>query len=687
MKNWILLSIFVLFSGSALADEGMWTFNNLPLEQINTKYGFKPDQKWLDHVRLSSVRFMDGGSGSFVSPDGLVMTNHHVAVFQIQKLSTPENDLVKNGFYAKTYEEELPTKDLELNVLVDMRNVTERVTNAAKTAADDAEALKLRQKEIAAIEKEAQEQSKLKAEVVGLYHGGEYWLYLYKKYTDVRLVFAPERQAAYFGGDLDNFTYPRWDLDVTFLRVYEDGKPIKSPDYLKWNKKGAEPGELVFISGHPGSTDRLYTHAQLIYMRDYHYPLYMESIEDRLAVLKGYAQMGEEQARQALVLEFALKNSEKAIGGIIEGLNDEQLIAKHKAEEEDFKNRVMSNPELKTKYGDTWNNIESLVQKSIKGLNQRMYRNMSNDLFGKALSIVRYHLEQNKKDADRLEGYHDSQLESLKFRILSKAPVYKDLEEKLLASGLKRSQEKLGNDDEFIKVVFGAEPSASAIAEKLIKGTKLEDPEYRKKLLEGKKKDIIKSDDPLIQLALKLDPMFREINETYKEEIQGALAKENEKIANARFAVYGNEIYPDATFTLRLTYGNVQGFPINGTMAPPYNTVYGLYDRALSFGNEGDFELPTRFWLNKENVDLNTKCNFVSTCDIIGGNSGSPTINKNAEVVGIVFDGNIQSLPGRFIYDGRYNRAVSLHTAYIIEALRKVYNADKLANELENNIN
>lgn len=684
-----LLSLTLLFFVSlsmnvkSAPDEGMWTFDNPPVKQLQEQYGFAPTQEWLDHVRLASVRFMDGGSGSFVSPNGLVLTNHHVAMGQLQKISTAEKNYVADGFYAATREEEIKSPDLEVNVLVSMEDVTKEVMKAIKQDMSDAEALKARQATIAEIEKKSLKKTGLRSNVVSLYHGGEYWLYRYKKYTDVRLVMAPEQQAAYFGGDFDNFTYPRYDLDFAFFRVYENGNPINSQHYLKWNVKGAEENELVFVSGNPGSTDRLYTYARLEFQRDFQYPMILNYINNRIEILHEYSQKGKEQARRALGQIFGLENAKKALTGELNGLLDEDLITKRKKEEDDFRKLVASNPEWQKMYGEAWDIIAKTMEKNISVAKEQFYRRLRGSrMAGFATTIVRYVVEVKKPDAERLPGFHDSELEELKFGLFSPAPIYKDMEEALLVGNLKMSLEELGPDDEFFKIVLQGRTPEDVVKE-LISETKLDDPEFRKSLIEGGEKMVNENADLLIVLARELDPMMREREKWNRENIESLLTAASEKIAKARFTVYGKTTYPDATFTLRLSYGTMKGYPMNGTKAPYKTTLYGLYDRSLSFNKEGDYALPQRFWDRKGKLDLSTAVNFVSTCDIIGGNSGSPVINKNAELVGLIFDGNIESLSGRFMFDEEKNRAVAVHSAYIIEALRKLYDAGKLADEVE----
>lgn len=680
-----LIVVFVISSSLQLTsapDEGMWTFDNPPVKQLQERYGFTPTQAWLDHVRLASVRFMDGGSGSFVSPNGLVLTNHHVAMGQLQKISTAEKNYVADGFLAATLEDEIKSPDLEVNILVSMEDVTKDVMKAVKPGMSDSDALKARDAIIAEIEKKSQKKTGLRSDVVSLYRGGEYWLYRYKKYTDVRLVMAPERQAAYFGGDSDNFTYPRYDLDFAFFRVYENDKPIKTEHYLKWNSDGAVENELVFVSGHPGSTSRLYTYSQLEFQRDFRYPQLLGYIEQYLKTLYTYSAKGQEQERRALGRIFGLENAKKALTGEYNGLLDEALMEKSKRDEEKFRKLIASNPEWQKEYGNAWDTIEKLVKRNKERAQQQFYRGLrGSQMAGNAMTIVRYVTEIKKPDADRLPGFHDSQLEELKFRLLSPAPIYTDLEEMVFADGLKMSLEALGPDDEFVKIIL-KDRKPEDVARDLVQGTKLADVELRKSLLEGGETKVQQSDDPLIVVARELDQLTREDEKWFRENIESKLTPASEKIAKARFAAFGKTTYPDATFTLRLTYGTVTGYPMNGTKAPYKTTLYGLYDRSLSFNQQGDFALPQRFWDKKDQLDLATPVNFVCTADIIGGNSGSPVVNKNSEIVGLIFDGNIESLPGRFVYNEAKNRAVSVHTGYILEAMKKLYNADALVTEI-----
>jgi len=685
-RVWILLtlSVWALLSISiSLADEGMWTFDNPPLKQLKERYGFEPTRAWLDHVRLASARFNDGGSGSFVSPHGLVLTNHHVALGQLQKVSSPTKDYVKEGFYARTEAEELKCPDLEINVLAKMKDVSARVRGVVKPGMSDEDALKARKAEIASIEKESLEKTGLRSDVISLYQGGEYWLYQYKKYTDMRLVFAPEQQTAFFGGDPDNFTYPRYDIDFALFRVYENDKPVENHDYLKWNAKGAADGELVFVSGNPGSTSRDETMAQIETEKDYDLPLVLKALGHLQDAAKRYAAQGSEQAREAGNTIFFYANSLKAYEGQAQGLADKNLIAKMQNDETSFRAKVASNPEWQKAYGGAWNAIAQAELKHREmAKTYRLYSLRGSRLEGIALAIVQYVAEVKKPDGIRLEGYHDSQLESLRFRLFSPAPAYPGFEKAMLTAGLQLAQEGLGADDPFVKAVLDSRSPSEVVAE-AVDGTKLADPAFRKSLVEGGEAAVQASTDPMIVLARKIDPFDRKRIKSLEDEVESVETPAGEKIGQARFAVYGKSLYPDATFTLRLGYGAVKGYPMNGTEAPPITTFYGLYDRAYSFGLKYPFNLPARYMERRNRLDLSGPVDFVNTCDIIGGNSGSPVINKEGELVGLIFDGNIESLVGDFVYYEANNRAVAVHSGAIIQVLRQMYDASPLADELE----
>ena len=675
-----LLTVALLCPG-LFADEGMWTFDNPPLKQLKEKYNFTPTQAWLDHLRLASVRLNDGGSGSFVSPHGLLLTNHHVALGQLQKNSSAEHDYVRDGFYAATPEEEMKSPDLEVNVLISTDNVTDRVNAAVKGAKNTEEEFAKRKAVIADIERESTEKTGLRSDVVTLYAGGEYWLYRYKKYTDVRLVFAVEQQTAFYGGDPDNFTYPRYDLDMALFRVYENGKPIDSKDYLKWNTKGAGDGELVFVSGNPGSTQRLSTYADLASLRDVDTPFIIEILKHRIAILKDYAARGPEQSRQATNLIFGLENSRKVFEGRRDGLADKNLMEKKRKEDEEFRAKVMANAEWKKEYGSAWTMEEEALQKEKPRVKQQFFRSTDSQFSTLAVQLVTYVAEIKKPDGERLPGFHDSQLDSLKHRLFSPAPIYPEMEIARMTGALELSLKELGPDDAWLKVVLDGRTPKDA-AKQLLSGTKLADPAFRKALVDGGQAAIEASTDPMIAMARRIDPIRREQIKWFEDNVQSVAQRAGELLGKARFAVYGKNTYPDATFTLRLSYGQVQGFPMNGTIAPYKTTFYGLYDRAASFDYKEPFDLPKRYLDGKDKLDLTTPFNFVTTNDIIGGNSGSPVVNRDGEIVGLIFDGNIESLVGDFVYDSYQNRAVAVHTGGMTEALRKLYGAQKLVDEL-----
>ncbi|QNI32671.1 S46 family peptidase [Alloacidobacterium dinghuense] len=688
MKNAFLrTSCIALLLGFATtgtrADEGMWTFDNPPVNLIQQRYGFTITKEWLDHVRLSCVRLNDGGSGSFVSADGLLLTNHHVARGQLQKSSTAEHDYVHDGFYAPTYDQEMKSPDLEVNVLQSTEDVTAKVQAAVKPGSSDEDAFKARNAAIAAIEADSLKATGLRSDVVTLYQGGEYWLYRYKKYTDVRIVFAPEDQAAFYGGDPDNFTYPRYDLDMALFRVYENGKPIHTENYLKWSANGPSKDELVFVAGHPGSSERQDTVAQLSFDRDMADPAILALLESRVKTLQQYSTGGAEQTRQAASQIFGLQNAIKVFRGRIDGLNDKKVWDKKVKEETDFRQRVEANPMWQKDYGDAWKEIERAVQQDEALFPVTFHRRSGSQLLATALNLVQYAAEVTKPDGDRLPGFHESQLESLKYELVSPAPVYPGLEIAQMTGGLEEASKSLPANDEWLTAVLnGQEPAV--VAKSLVDGTKLADPAVRKALLEGGQSAITASTDPMIVLARKIDPIVR-ADRKKQDAIDSIEERAGEKLGKARFAVYGKSSYPDATFTLRLSYGAASGYPMNGTIAPYKTTYYGLYDRATSFNNAPPFNLPKRYVERHDKIDLSTPLDFVSTNDIIGGNSGSPVINSKGELVGLIFDGNIESIVGDFIYDDYQNRSVAVHSSAMIMALRQLYDAGKLADEIEGN--
>jgi hypothetical protein len=666
----------------ALGEEGMWTFDNPPLKQLKEKYGFEPTKEWLDHVRLASVRFMDGGSGSFVSPDGLMITNHHVGLGCIQNLSSAGHDYVSTGFYAATRGEEVACPGYEVNVLVGMEDVTARVQHAVKPEMSDARAREVRKAAIAGIENECSARTGLRCDVITLYQGGEYQLYRYKKYTDVRLVFAPEQQTAFFGGDPDNFTFPRHDLDICLMRAYEAGRPARPASYLRFAEKGVSDGDLVFVSGNPGSTSRLDTVARLSYLRDRALPFYLEMMRRRLAALRAYAARGEEQRRQATEEILSYENSHKALTGYHAALLDAKAMAARAAQEQSLRERVAADAPLARRIGDPWAKVAE-VQRTLapRAMEARLVGFSGSRLLGIAGQIVQYVVEVEKPNARRYREYVDANLDSLRNDLLSPAPIYPELEMVTLADQLQLALDEVGPDHPFVKAALEGRAPAEA-ARQAVSGTKLADPAVRRALLDGGEKAVSSSDDAMIVLARRLDPQVREVRRFVEDEVEAPTTRAMQKIAEARFSIYGRTVPPDATFTLRLSYGTVKGYPAEGTSVAPFTTFYGLYDRSLSHGSEPPWDLTGRWLPRPPGLDLATPLNFVTTNDIIGGNSGSPVVDRSGDFVGIVFDGNIQSLAWDYFFTDEQGRAVAVDARAIVEALRSVYGADGLVKEI-----
>jgi len=689
-KKQICALIVALFSLQALqftarADEGMWPFNNVPRAEIKKKYGFDVSDEWLKKVQLASVRFNSGGSGSFVSPNGLVLTNYHIVEDFVSELSTPQKDYAKEGFVARTLAQEMKIPSLELNVLMSIEDVTARVNGAVKAGMSDAEAFAARRAEMAAIEGESTKATGLRSDVITLYQGGQYSLYRYKKYTDVRLVFVPEFQAAFFGGDPDNFNFPRFNIDMALVRIYENDQPVHPASYFKWSSAGAKEGDLVFVTGNPGSTARLNTVAHLEELRDTSIPIVLRLLERREAMLKKYMAMGEEQTRQAQNDLNSVQNSLKVYRGQLAGLKDPKLMLLKRMDEERLRKSIAADPEKQKSYGDAWEAIAKAHQALPSYIReQRIFDRaggFNTTTFGFARTLVRMAAEDQKPDPERLPEFTKARRASLELALYSPAPIHDDFEKLKLADSLSFMVELLGADHSLVKQIMNGK-TPGARANELIEGTKLKDVAYRKELAAGGSKAIEASSDPMIVLARAIDPKARELRRRYENEVTGVERANYAKIARARFETEGTKLYPDATFTLRLSYGAVKSYQENGQRVAPFTTLGGLYERATNFKYQFPYNLPPRWMEKKSSVNLNTPFNFVSTDDIIGGNSGSPTINQKAELVGLIFDGNIQSLVGNFMYDESVNRAISVDVRAMREVLRKVFDANEIADEL-----
>ena len=679
----IVVMMVMINSVPAMSDEGMWLYNDPPRQLLKEKYNFEPADTWLEHLQKSSVRFNSGGSGSYVSADGLILSNHHVGADALQKFSDEQHNYLRDGFYARTPSEEKQCLDLELNVLMSIQDVTDRVNAAVKEDMTPEEAFLARRAIMAEIEKESLEKTELRSDVITLYEGGKYQLYRFKKYTDVRLVFAPEQQTAFFGGDPDNFEYPRYDLDICLFRAYENDCPAKVEHYLTWSTSGVSDGELVFVSGHPGHTSRQLTMAELEYIRDQQFPYALQWLHNLEVALSVYSAEDEENARRARDLLFGVQNSRKAREGMFAGLLDPAIMKQKQSDEERLRIAIAQSHRAE-EILPAWQNITEAQQ--IIAQNALQYRLLENAnafnsaLFDIARTIVRAVEEKEKPNGDRLREFRDSNLESLEFQLFSREPIYDDFEQLKLTKSLTWLVEQLGYPDPLVQKVLAGKSPRERAAE-LIAGTRLKDVESRRKLYVATPADVQAVDDPMIELALLIDPpsrAVRKIIETQDEIKQQAHAK----IAQARLTLEKSTPYPDATFTLRLAFGTVKGYEEDGRAIPFQTTFAGLYKRATSHQYKPPFDLPQRWRNRQDQLDLNTPLNFVSTADIIGGNSGSPVVNCQGQFVGVIFDGNIQSLVLDFAYTDVQVRAVSVNSQAIIEALRKVYDADGLADEL-----
>ena len=676
-----LLLACLILSQSMRADEGMWTFDNFPAKAVGTKYGFTPSQAWLDHVRASSLRIAGGCSASFISPQGLVMTNHHCVVDCVQALSTPQQNLVESGFTAQTAAEERQCHTLELDQLVQIRDVTAEVQQALAGKTGDAANAALHAKE-AELQQSCGSDPSVRCDVVSLYHGGVYDLYRYKRYNDVRLVFAPEMAVAQFGGDPDNFNFPRFDFDIGLLRAYESGHPAASPEYLKWSAQGSKDGDLVFVSGNPGGTSREFTVSQLAFDRDKLFPLQLPRIAEYRGRLERFIGEGPEQAREADEDLFFIGNAFKAYWGEQQALLDPEFFALKLGEEKLLRQKVASDPKLGAVVS-AWDEVAQ-----IQGVRAQLYTRRAatinsffrSGLLGHALDLVRAASERTKPNHERLPEYTDQALIQVQQEISAPIPVYKDLEELKLAFLFTFIRRDLGTDDHFVQKMLGKE-SPEQLAHRLVSGSHLDDPKAREALYTGGQAAIAASADPMIVFVASIDPDMRAVRKEYESRVDAPTRAAAERIAKARFAVYGTSVDPDATFTLRLSYGTVKGFTdAQGRLVKPYTTIGGLFDRTTG---APPYALPKSWISAKPTLNLAMPMNLSTTNDIIGGNSGSPLIDKNAEVVGLIFDGNIFSLGGQYGFDPIKNRSVAVDSRALFEGLRKVYGLNRVADEIE----
>jgi hypothetical protein len=676
-----LLLTVVSIAAPALADEGMWTYDNFPTAKIRAKYGWAPDAAWLNHARLASIRLAQGCSASLVSPDGLVMTNHHCARKCLSDLADAKHDYIADGFYAATAADEKKCPALEANQLVKITDVTKRMEAAIAGKSDRA----FHEAERAAkaqIESACGTAADVRCQVVTLYHGGVYDLYKYKRYQDLRVVFAPEQSMAFFGGDPDNFTFPRYDLDSAFVRIYDQGKPLHSDTYLKFATKGVKEGDFAFTSGNPGGTDREDTLAELEFQRDVAQPFILNLLSELRGVLNEFGTKGAEEARTSTTLRFSVENSLKAYKGRQLALVQGSLMADKARSEDDFRKRVAADPKLAISDGGAWDAVTAAVTHErdiiarnvlLESLPQRF-----SSLLDQAVALNRYAAEIGKPDGQRLEEYADANFPALKQKIVSPAPIHAELEKTVLAWWLTKVREDLGTSDADVKMLMGKQ-SPEEIADAIVGGTNLTDASLRAQLLAGGATAIDAYHDPLIDFARTLDAPARAVRADYENTVKAVITKNAALIAKARFALEGTSAYPDATFTLRLSYGAVAGYKENGRAVTPTTNFAGAYAHATG---RDPFKLPATWMMAEKAVDPNTNLNFISTNDVIGGNSGSPVIGRNGEVIGLIFDGNIQSLGGDFGYDGSVNRAVAVDVTGITEALKNIYHADRLVKQL-----
>ena len=680
----LVLSSFVTLTPSARADEGMWLFNAAPVDRIEQEYGVRLDDEWLNHVMQSAVRFGRGGSASFVSGDGLLLTNHHVARGQLVRLSTPERDLIADGFIARTLEEELPCDGLSVMSLREIVDVTDRIREVERAAGSASEAEEARRRLIAQIEAESLDETGLHSEVITLYAGGLYHLYRFERFTDIRMVFAPERAIAAFGGDVDNFEFPRWCLDMALLRVYKDGEPYRPKHFLRVEPRGVKDGDPVFVAGHPGRTQRNLTVDHLRYLRDHDYPNRMHFIHTREVQLRVFAEADPMQARQAPRELAGIQNGRKGLGGKLVAMQDPRIFAEKVAQQSELIEAIRA-------MDDDHGALQAFedIRQAMRTLPSYARRHSiieggplgRSELFGHARRIVRLVEERAKPSGDRLSEFRDAAMPGVLENLNSVTVIPRELEINRIESALLFAADVLGGDDPTVQTMLGG-VSAAERARELVNGTTMFDASDRVRMLNGGREAVWNSDDPLIQLAMAIDHEARRLRERYENEVEAVQRSAYAKIATARFAAFGQEQYPDATSSLRLSTGRVKAYEQEGQPVEAFATFAGLYERHAQRGPNEPFDLP-QHWLDaKDRLDLSTPFNFVSTNDIIGGNSGSPVVNAEGRLVGLIFDGNRYSFVWDVLYTDPNSRGVSVDIRAMLEPLRIVYRADHLVNEM-----
>jgi hypothetical protein len=663
----------------------MWTFDAPPLDYWKKTYGFAPDQAWLDNARLASIR-LPNCSASFVSAQGLVLTNHHCVRGCEDAVSPKDTNYLETGYAALRPDDEKKCPGLYVDQLESIQNVTQRV-NAAVTAASPEAAANQRTAIIDQIQKECVEQTKLTCQVVALYQGGIYSLYRYRRFNDLRLVFAPEEQIAAFGGDPDNFTYPRYDLDVGMLRVYENDQPYRPAHYFRFSKSGPQDNELIFVIGNPGSTGRLLTVEQMEFLRDIGYPAQLGGYERALAIYEAVERADPSAARRYQNNVFGIQNSRKAVTGYRAGLLDSASMAVKRAFEKDFRARIAADPRMQAQYGGIYDAIATAQRELATFDAQRRNRGFGlsvngggSRLLNMSGQLVRLARESALPDSLRIAAYRGNAVQAIRAALLREQPIDTVYERLAIAAQLRTAAAELPAGDPFLAAALNGRTPDQAAAD-LVSQTRVGDVAFRRSLIEGGESAVASATDPMIVAARKIDALNREV-QARADKLNVIIAANNEKLGRALFAVYGTSLPPDATFTLRIGDGLVAGYPMNGTIAPYKTTLYGLYGRWEAFDRKPPFDLPKRWIDNRERLDLSTPVNFVSTNDIIGGNSGSPMVNRKSEVVGVAFDGNIENVANRFLFQSKTARTVSVHSSFILEALSKMYRADRIVDEL-----